>query len=306
MKKTILIFGVSSFVGANLAELLKDEYRIIGTYHNTPIQIPGINTFPCDVLKKDYLTKLIAIFKPHYTIYCAGLSSLNDCVFNPKKADALNSAGAANCSSASERYGSKFIYISSAFVLGGENILYKEGDTPFPSTIYGNSLLSAEFYIQRSCLNYLIFRCAPIFGRSINPFRPSWFEQLQTNIAQKNIFPVDNFITTGFLDVYTLAEVIKKTLKVISGNRLYHVSSSDFMTRFEFAKKYAISFGKDVDLVQSSNGNFPSDNSKRSLEKSGLNEHYFKLDTSSLESLIDLKMPTILEMLGKTKKQLSR
>ena len=85
------------------------------------------------------------------------MSSLTDCKLNPKMADALNTTGAVNACSASERYGSKFIYLSSGYVLGGEDQLYKEGDTPFPTTAYGNSLSSTEFWIQRSCLNYLVW-----------------------------------------------------------------------------------------------------------------------------------------------------
>lgn len=305
MKKSILIFGISSFVGSNLAEQLKDEFRVIGTYHKTPISIPGVVCVPCDVLKKDYVSKIVAIFKPHFSIYAVGLSSLNDCVFNPKKADALNSAGAANCSGASERYGSKFIYISSGFVHGGDDILYKEGDTTFPATIYGSSLQSAEFYIQRSCLNYLIFRCAPIIGRGYNPHRLNWFEYLQKNLAEKNSFLVDDFVETGFLDVYTLGEVIKQTLKIISGNKLLHVSSSDFMTRYRFSKMYAKIFKKDGDLLQACSGNFPVDHTRRPAEKSLSNNQYFKLDTENLESLIEYKMPTIEQMLRKIYQKLS-
>jgi dTDP-4-dehydrorhamnose reductase len=305
MKKTILIFGVSSFVGSNLAKLLSDEYRIIGTYYKNPVTIPGITCVPCDILKKDYISKLIAIFKPHYSIYAVGMSSLTDCNHNPKKADALNSAGAANCAGSSERYGSKFIYISSGFVLGGDDLFYKESDTPFPTTVYGSSLLSAEFYIQRSCLNYLILRCAPIFGRSSNPFFPNWFEYLQTSLSQNQTFMADNLVQTGFIDVYSLSQIIKNLLRVITGNKLLHISSQDFMTRYEFAKNYAKVFKKDQGLIQPSNGNFPVDNTKRSAEKASTNNHYFKLDTSNLESLIGEKMPTIEESLILTYNKLS-
>jgi len=306
MKKTILIFGISSFVGSNLAELLRDEYRIIGTYHANAVSIPGITCLPCDVLKKDYVLNVIAIFKPDYTIYSVGMSNLSECHMDPKKADALNSLGAVNCSMASERYGSKFIYLSSGFVLGGGNILHNEEDTPFPMSVYGSSLLSSEFYIQRSCLNYLILRCAPIFGRSINPTRPTWFEHLQTNLAKKNPFVIDNFIETGFIDVYTLADTIKKILKVITENSLIHVSSTDSMTRFEFAKIYAKIFDKDSTLLQSGAGNFPVDNSKRSSESTDGNYHYFKLDTTVAENLVQTKMPKIEEMIRITFDRLAR
>ncbi len=306
MKKTILIFGISSFVGSNLAVLLRDEYRIIGTYHNNIVNIPGITCLPCDVLKKDHVLNVTAIFKPDYTIYSVGMSNLSECQLDPKMADALNSLGAVNCSMASERYGSKFIYISSGFVLEGGNILHKEEDTPFPMTVYGSALLSAEFYIQRSCLNYLILRCAPIIGRSANPHRHTWFEHLQANLAQKNSFLVDNFIETGFVDVYTLASILKKILTVITENSLVHISSKDSMTRFEFAKLYAKIFNKDSSLLQAGAGNFPVDNTKRSSESTDDNHHYFKLDTTMVENMIQMKMPMVEEMLQLTYSKLSR
>lgn len=185
MKKTILIFGISSFVGSNLAQILAEDYRVIGTYHTTPVDIPGVTCVPCDVLRKEYVSNLCGIFKPHYTIYAVGLSSLTECKYFPKKAESLNSSGAINCSTASERIGSKFIYLSSCFVMGGENVTYREGETPFPNTIYGNTLSTTEFYIQRSCLNYLILRCAPLYGRSYGTRHPNWFEAVQ-NAFVKN------------------------------------------------------------------------------------------------------------------------
>src|SRR5690554_6923361 len=104
MKQTILIFGVSSFVGSNLLELLKEDYRIIGTYHKTPVSIPGITCIPCDVLKKDYVSNITARFRPDFTIYAIGISSLKECQLHPKQSDALNYSGAINCCSAAERY----------------------------------------------------------------------------------------------------------------------------------------------------------------------------------------------------------
>ena len=52
-KKTILIFGLSSFLGSNLADFFKKDYRIVGTYNKNTVKIPGILTIPCDVLVKE-------------------------------------------------------------------------------------------------------------------------------------------------------------------------------------------------------------------------------------------------------------
>lgn len=304
MKKTVLIFGMSSFVGSNLAILLKDDFRVVGTYHKTPIEIPGITSYPCDVLKKEYVSNLIGLIKPDFTIYAIGLSSLTECKLNPKQADALNSAGAVNACTSSERHGSKFIYISSSFVLGGEDQLYKEGETPFPSTVYGNTLSSTEFYIQRSCLNYLILRCSPLYGRSYGPRHPNWFETVQTSLAQNINVQADDTVVTGFLDVVILARVMKAFLESTVTNRLFHVSSRDHMTRFEFAKLLTKIFKKDENLIQRSSVTFPMESPKM-MSKVSTGQYYFKTDTFNLEDFLGIAMPSIEESLQLTHKRLS-
>ena len=163
--KTVLIFGISSFLGSNLAAELKKDYRVVGTYFNTPVDIEGILTLKCDVHNKDLVQRITFLFKPDITIYAVGLTDISACQEYPKVADALNTAGVFNVSMASERYNSKFIYFSSSYIFSGEDTLFTEADTPTPSSVYGNTVASSEFYIQKSCLNYIIFRCAPIFGR---------------------------------------------------------------------------------------------------------------------------------------------
>jgi dTDP-4-dehydrorhamnose reductase len=299
-KKTILIFGVSSFVGSNLVELLKDEFRIIGTFHHTPVSIPGVTCVPCDVLRKEYVTSIVARFRPHFTIYAVGLSSLKACQHSPKQADALNSVGAINCSKASERVGSKFIFLSSGFVLGGENTVYHEGETPLPITTYGNILSSTEFYIQRSCLNYLILRCSQIYGRGYNPLHNNWFEKMQASFAKGQPITLDDTVYTGFVDIHILARILKATLNKEVTNRLFHISSRDFMTRYEFAKLYAKIFKKDADLIQKSTGSFPVDRNKQ-----GTPTFHFCLGTSNIEEFLNTNMPNVEESLLHTYKRFS-
>jgi dTDP-4-dehydrorhamnose reductase len=302
MKQTLLIFGVSSFVGSNLVEMLKDDFRIVGTYHKTPVSIPGVTCIPCDVLKKEYVSNITSRFRPNFTLYAVGMSSLKACQLSLKQSDALNSAGAANCAAAAERYDSKFIYLSSAFVLGGEDTLYREGETPFPNTAYGNSLSSTEFFIQRSCLNYLILRCSDLYGRSYNPAHKNWFEHLQTALAKNEPFIADDTVHTGFLDVQIIAKILKAALSKNATNRLFHVSSKDFLTRYQFARIYARIFKKDEGLIQKGSGLFPVDKNKKRDE---INSFYYRLDTSNIEEYLNTKMLTIEDSLSLSYKRLN-
>lgn len=302
MKKTVLIFGISSFIGSNLAQILKDDFRVVGTYFKTPVNIPGVTCIPCDILKKDYVSSLVSIVRPHFTIYAIGMSSLTECNILNNLADALNTGGAITACKASERVGSKFIYISSSYVLSGEDMVYKEGDTPFPATVYGTTLSSAEFYVQRSCLNYFILRCSNLYGRSYNPKHENWFEILQTALAKNEVINVDDSVHTGFLDIYIVGKILKTAMETNITNRLFHISSKDTMTRYEFAKLYADIFHKDKNLIQKVTQVFPIDqNLKRNTSASG--QYYFKLDTTNLEECLNTKMPKIEDSLGLTLKR---
>ncbi|MGE3609450.1 MAG: NAD(P)-dependent oxidoreductase [Bacteriovoracaceae bacterium] len=303
MKKTVLIYGISSFVGSNLAQLLKDDFRVVGTYYNTPVSIPGVTCVPCDVLKKEYVTNLTGWIKPDFAIYAVGMSSLKECKLKPKLADAINTTGAINCCIASERYRSRFIFISSAFVLGGDDLLYKEGDTPFPITAYGGSLSATEYYVQRSCLNYLIFRCCSLYGRGFNPKHNTWFESIQGQFAKGESVVADDFIQMGFLDVHLLGKIIKTVLEMNIQNRLFQVSSRDYMTRFDFAQKYAEIFKKDENLIQKATVEFPVDTDKSANKDDAKRINFYKLDTSNLEEFLSTKMPSVEESLHITYKR---
>lgn len=300
MKKTVLIFGISSFVGSNLALLLKDEFRVVGTYFKSPVEIPGITSFPCDVLKKEYVASLIGLIKPDFTIYAIGLSSLTECKLNPQLSDALNSAGAVNVCTASERNNSRFIYFSSAYVLGGEDQLYKEGDIPFPNNVYGNSLSTTEFFIQRSCLNYLILRCSPLYGRGYSPKHPNWFEVVQNSLAKGQPLMADDNVVTGFLDIAILGQILKSLLHANVSNRLFQVSSKDYLTRYEFARLLARTFKKDENLIQRITSAFPAD-----ANKALPGPYFYRMDTFNIEDFSQLSMPTIEESMRGTLKRLS-
>jgi dTDP-4-dehydrorhamnose reductase len=296
MRKTLMIFGGSSFVGANLIEELKKEFRIVATYFETPVLIPGILTLKCDVLKKDLVTRLIAQFRPDYTLYAGGLSSLIACHAQPKLADAVNSAGLINVCSAAERYSSKFICLSSSYVLGGEQVRYKESYTPFPATVYGSTLASSEFYVQKSCLNYLCFRLSPLIGRGYHPVRKNWFEFLETQLASQTALSLDDHVYHGFYNVKIFAKILSQALQSEVTNRLFQIGTTDVMTRYEFAQLYCKIYKKDLNLISRSKWLFPLDDGPGRMSKVQ-EKYYFQMDLTNASEFFNVKMPTIEESL---------
>lgn len=299
--KTVLIFGVSSFVGSNLAELLKKDYKVIGTYNKTKVQIPGVLSIPCDVLAKEEVQMIFFAFKPDFAIYCVGLSSLIQCAMHEDRADALNTSGLFTVTEYAQRYKSKICYISSNYVFAGEDKNYMEMDIPDSNTVYGKTQASAEFYIQKTSLNYVIFRCCKLYGKSLSPIRTTWFEGLQKSILRKKRMNCDDSLQVGFLDVSYLAMIIKMSFEKRVTNRLFQVCSEDVTTYYKFAQEYCKIFDEGADLVSKGKWPFPYSTSGSS---SFIENLTYQMDISNLEGYLRVKMPTIKESLEFTLKRL--
>ncbi len=296
-RKTILIFGISSFVGSSLAEFFSKGYRVVGTYHKNPVSIPGVMTIPCDVLAKEEVQLVLFATKPDITIYSVGMSSIVDCALEEERADALNTSGLFNVTEYCQRYKSQIICISSNFVFSGEDRQYLEMDIPDPNTIYGKTQASAEFYIQKSSLNYLVFRVCRLYGRGVLGTRQTWFEKFQKYInARKNI-EVDDYVHTGFLDVYYLGLIIKMAIDKNIQNRLFQISSSDKMTFYEFVKTYTEVFGESDHNVSRTRWAYPIMASAHTGSAPVDNKLHFKMDVSNVEGFLRVKLPEIKESL---------
>lgn len=300
-QKTILIFGISSFVGSNLAAFFKNDYKVIGTYHKSPIFLNGVVTVPCDVLNREQIQLVVFAFKPDIVIYCAGVSSILDCSMRESAADSLNTNGLLNVTEACERNKAQVCYISSSHVFGGENKKYTEIDIPNSLTFYGRTQAQSEFYVQKNSLNYIIFRTCPLYGRSYNRNFVTWYEKLEYKVALGKKLIADNFVHTGFLDIYYLALLMRMSFEREYNNRLFQVCSSNIMTHYQFAKLYCKQFSMSDDSVSPGKWAYP----KSKLADLDLLEDnlYFDMDTSNVESFLRIKLPSIEESLKLTFKR---
>ena len=301
-KKTILIIGVSSFIGSNLAEYFKHKYRVVGTYRENAVSIKGVLTVPCNVLEKDEIQLVLFAFKPDITIYCAGLSSLVDCAASEAKADSLNTVGLFNVAEYCQRYKSQVVAISCGYVFGGENKEYQEMDIPDSSTIFGKTKASAEFYIQKTSLNYLIFRCCPLYGRGLNPYQMTLFERIQRKFKRSESMELDGYVYTGFLDVYYLAMLMDLCFDKGVTNRLYQVSSRDAMSFYQFAEIYCNVFGENNTLITRGRWPFPYVVTSTSNYSGG--ELYYRMSVKNIEGFLSVRLPTVEESLQLTYKRL--
>lgn len=235
-KKTVLIFGVSSFIGSNIAEALSSDYRIVGTYFNSQTINKNFLTIKCDISNPSLVKGIVNLAKPDIVIYCIGEKNMQVCHNSPKRSDTLNANGIFNVINALDAFNAKLFYFSSALIYSGSDKEHDEENSPISNTVYGSSVASAEFYIQKSYLNYIILRLPLVFGREGNLKNSNLLSQIQYSLLKDKAVDVDDSVLYGFLSIAELIKSIKSCIEQNITNQRINLMSSDLMTKYEFAK----------------------------------------------------------------------
>jgi len=142
----------------------------------------------------------------------------------------------------------KMIHISTDSVFDGKRGGYSELDTPSPLNVYAQTKLVGEYAVSSANKEAIIAR-VNFYGWSLSGKR-SLVEFFFNNLSQ-------NIKVNGFKDVFfcplytrqlgeTLLEMAGKGLK-----GLYHVLSSEALSKYDFGVKIARKFGFDEQLVNS-------------------------------------------------------
>ncbi|MCR9204957.1 MAG: hypothetical protein NXH75_10290, partial [Halobacteriovoraceae bacterium] len=133
---------------------------------------------------------------------------------------------------------------------------------------------------------------------AINPVKPTWFQLLQRKINMNQGLTMDDYITTGFIDVYYLGLLIKMTIEKNVTNRLFQVSSKDIGTLYDFSMAYANVFGLGKDRFSKGKWSFPINQTQSTTAVE--EKLYFKLDTGNIEGFLNIELPSIEDSLRLT------
>jgi dTDP-4-dehydrorhamnose reductase len=286
-QKSILIVGVSSFLGSNLANFLKFKFKVIGTYFTRPVNIPGILSLPLDVLERDRTEFFYHHFRPDVTIFCVGVSSLKECEKDAKKAELLNINSLVYITELCYRFKSKMIYFSSSEVFSGSKKSYQVIDIPDGISVLGRTKLSGEYFLEKNSIDYLIFRLGKLYGRGLDPQRLNILEFIQWKMAKKQEVLLDESSLHGFLDVSYLAMIVELSIKKNLKNILFQVCTHDICSYYQFAKMFTRVFSLEESLIKLGSSDSPEGGRLR-----------FALDVENLENYLDVRVPTVEESLG--------
>jgi dTDP-4-dehydrorhamnose reductase len=246
MPVRILITGASGLLGLNTALEAADQHTVFGQVNSNAIQTDAFTVLQADLLEPGAVERLLEETQPDWVIHCAALANLEACEQNPGLAWELNTAVPKKLAEECQKGGARLLHVSTDAVFDGQTGGYTEQDKPSPLGIYTQTKYQAELAVADADPAAIIAR-VNLFGWSLKG-RRSLAEFFYNNLSAGN--PV-----MGFTDVYfcpllvnDIAHIFFKMLD--RGMRgLYHVLSSDTMTKYDFGLAIAEKFGLNSGLI---------------------------------------------------------
>ncbi len=242
----ILITGASGLLGLNLALETARRHTVFGTVNLHHLKTTAFTVIPTDLLAPGAVERLLETTQPDWVIHCAALANLEACEADPLLAQQLNIELPRTLASHVARSGARLVHISTDAVFDGMRGNYSEEDPPTPNSVYSHTKLEGELAVADANPAAIIARVV-FYGWSMNGTR-SLAEFFYNNLSQgKQV--------NGFTDVYfcpllanDLADIFTRMLeKNLCG--LYHVVSSESLSKYDFGLRLARRFSLDSRLI---------------------------------------------------------
>lgn len=246
--KCILIIGGSGFVGSNLALRLRDKHKVYATYQYNPLVIPRVTFFPSKLENKDWVKRMIYTIKPDVIIYASGDNDLERAEKEDRRAEQLHGAGPATVANVSEIMHCKFIYLSNNYVFDGVRGNYHETDTTLPWSVLGKAKIAGENYIRGKCLNYVLIRSSPLFGRGLGQ-QFTLIDRIRYALDREEKIELPTQELHGFSSIYDFTEMVSRVIDTGIRNRVIHFGGLTKVNFYTLGRMFAEVCGYDPNLV---------------------------------------------------------
>lgn len=242
----ILITGASGLLGLNLALETTRRHTVFGTVNHNDLKTGHFTVIQTNLLAPGAVERLLESTQPEWIIHCAALANLDTCEADPLLAKQLNSELPKFLASHVARSGARLLHVSTDAVFDGLRGDYAEDDIPNPIGVYSRTKFEGELAVAEADPTAIIAR-VNLFGWSLVGNR-SLAEFFFNNLSLGRQ-------VMGFTDVFFcpllvnhLADIFITMLeKNLSG--LYHVVSSESLSKYDFGVRLARRFNLDSSLI---------------------------------------------------------
>jgi dTDP-4-dehydrorhamnose reductase len=243
----VVVLGIG-FLGGYVLDTLKiNGISSEGTnYQNIS------NSIKLNAANIEEVEKYLISVKPETVINCVGIGDIDFLEKNPTIAYKMNSDSAKNIAKICNKLGIYMIHISTDSVFDGQTGMYKENNKVNPLNIYTKSKALAENYVQDNVKNSVIVRTNFYGFDKKNKWFFNWI--INSLSSGKKITGFTDLIFNP-LEISNLSNLLIE-LTTIKYEGIIHLSSNDFLSKYDFIMKVASVFNFDKNLIVKGNSSF--------------------------------------------------
>lgn len=238
--ETLLVAGIETIVGANLAARMADQYQVIGLSFGRAVQIAGCETSVCPSEELDSVRHSLASVRPTRLVYCGPAAQSSWQPAHTRRSIDRVARNARHWASGACEFGCALTYISSDAVLTGPWMFHTEQSDSFCTSAEATSLRNAEQEVARLCPDALIVR-TNAFGWSPGAEGEGWIEELLQSLERQSADPADGIRHAAPI----LATELARTLQLAHRERLtglYHIAGAERVSPARFLARLAEQF----------------------------------------------------------------
>lgn len=254
----ILVTGANGQLGNEMRIVTKgSKDRYIFT---DVIEMEGQETTILDITNLDAIRKIVADNDVKAIVNCAAYTNVDKAETDQEFCELLNAKAPENLAIAMKEVKGLLVHISTDYVFGGDpyNTPCKEDQKGTPTGIYGLTKLYGEQNIQKTGVDYLIFRTAWLYSEFGKNFVKTMMNLTSSKPQLKVVF--DQVGTPTY--AYDLAKAIFDIIenREYEGNTgIYHYSNEGVCSWYDFTKMIAeIAGNTSCDIQPCHSDEFPS------------------------------------------------
>lgn len=279
----ILVTGANGQLGNEMRIVTKDskdKYIFTDVCDEHPESIDMLHklagadintdTTKLDITNLDAIRTMVKKNDVKVIVNCAAYTNVDKAETDQELAEMLNAKAPENLAIAIKEVGGLLIHISTDYVFGGDpyNNPCKEDQKGTPTGVYGLTKLHGEQNIQKTGVDYLIFRTAWLYSEFGKNFVKTMLNLTATKPQLKVVFDQVGTPTYArdLADAILIAiEDYKNTLNLEPGTLnyskkgIYHFSNEGVCSWFDFTKMIAEYCGQTAcDIQPCHSSEFPS------------------------------------------------
>ena len=288
----ILVSGANGQLGNEMrivSKGSKDKYIFTDV-----VETEGQKTTLLDITSLEAIQKMVKDNDVKAIVNCAAWTNV-DGAEDPEKyalVEKLNATAPENLAIAMKEVGGLLVHISTDYVFGGDpyNTPCKEDQKGTPTGVYGLTKLQGEQNIQKTEVNYLIFRTAWLYSEFGKNFVKTMMNLTSTKPQLKVVFDQVGTPTYAYDLAAAIFDIIENR-KFDGKTGVYHYSNEGVCSWFDFTKMIAeIAGNKECDIQPCHSDEFPSPVKRPSFSV---------LDKTKVKETFGIKVPYWTESLRK-------